>query len=43
MTSDASVQRVLDHIDVDELVKVTLDLVKIDSPTGGERPLEDYI
>jgi acetylornithine deacetylase/succinyl-diaminopimelate desuccinylase-like protein len=43
MTSDASVQRVLDHIDVDELVKVTLDLGNIDSPTGGEGPVGDYV
>ena len=34
MTLDATAQRVLDHIDVDELVKVALDLGNIDSPTG---------
>ena len=31
---------VLGHIDVDELVKVTLDLANIDSPTGCEGPAE---
>jgi acetylornithine deacetylase/succinyl-diaminopimelate desuccinylase-like protein len=43
MTSDAHVQRVLDHIDVDELVKVTLDLGNIDSPTGSEGPVGEYV
>ena len=39
MTLDRDAQRVLDHIDVDELVKVALDLGNIDSPTGSEGPV----
>lgn len=34
---------ILDRIDVDELVKVTLDLANIDSPTGCEGPVADYV
>src|ERR1700737_2800609 len=34
---------VLDHIDADELVKVTLDLANIDSPTGCEGPVAEYV
>ena len=34
---------VLDHIDADELVKVTLDLANLDSPTGSEGPVADYV
>lgn len=34
---------VLDRIDVDELVKITLDLAQIDSPTGSEGPVADYV
>ena len=34
---------VLTHIDTDELVKVTLDLANIDSPTGSEGPVADYV
>jgi acetylornithine deacetylase/succinyl-diaminopimelate desuccinylase-like protein len=30
-------------IDADELVKVTLDLANIDSPTGSEGPVADYV
>jgi acetylornithine deacetylase/succinyl-diaminopimelate desuccinylase-like protein len=41
--TDALAQRVLDHIDVDELVKVALDLGNIDSPTGSEGPVGDYV
>src|SRR5262245_17683759 len=33
----------LDHIDIDQLVKVTLDLANIDSPTGNEGPVADYV
>ena len=36
-------ETVLDHIDIDELVKVTLDLANIDSPTGNEGPVADYV
>jgi hypothetical protein len=39
MTLDRHAQRVLDHLDVDELVKVALDLGNIDSPTGSEGPV----
>jgi acetylornithine deacetylase/succinyl-diaminopimelate desuccinylase-like protein len=41
--TDAHVQKVLDHIDTDELVKIALDLGNIDSPTGGEGPVADYV
>ena len=34
---------VFEKIDVDELVKVTLDLANIDSPTGSEGPVADYV
>jgi acetylornithine deacetylase/succinyl-diaminopimelate desuccinylase-like protein len=34
---------VLDHIDADELVNVTLDLANLDSPTGSEGPVADYV
>jgi acetylornithine deacetylase/succinyl-diaminopimelate desuccinylase-like protein len=40
---DSAAQRVFDHIDVDELVKVALDLGNIDSPTGSEGPVADYV
>jgi acetylornithine deacetylase/succinyl-diaminopimelate desuccinylase-like protein len=43
MTLDTLAQRVLDHIDVDELVKVALDLGNIDSPTGSEGPVGEYV
>jgi acetylornithine deacetylase/succinyl-diaminopimelate desuccinylase-like protein len=43
MTLHPDAQRVLDHIDVDELVKVALDLGNIDSPTGSEGPVGDYV
>src|SRR5215216_1156784 len=36
-------QEVLARIDVDELVKVALDLGNIDSPTGREGPVADYV
>ena len=41
MTVDG--KQVLDKIDADELVKVTLDLANIDSPTGSEGPVADYV
>ena len=34
---------VFEKIDVDELIKVTLDLANIDSPTGSEGPVADYV
>ena len=43
MKLDDRAQKVLDHIDVDELVKVALDLGNIDSPTGSEGPVADYV
>ena len=43
MTNDALASRVLDHIDVDELVKVALDLGNIDSPTESEGPVGEYV
>lgn len=43
MTSDARARTVLEHIDTDELVKVALDLGNIDSPTGSEGPVADYV
>jgi acetylornithine deacetylase/succinyl-diaminopimelate desuccinylase-like protein len=43
MTLHPDAQRVLDHIDVDELVKVALDLGNIDSPTGSEGPVGEYV
>ena len=36
-------QKVFDKIDVDELIKVALDLGNIDSPTGREGPVADYV
>ncbi len=36
-------KEVMDKIDVDELIKVTLDLANIDSPTGEEGPVADYV
>jgi len=43
MNMDPRAQSVLDRIDVDELVKVALDLGNIDSPTGSEGPVGDYV
>jgi acetylornithine deacetylase/succinyl-diaminopimelate desuccinylase-like protein len=43
MNIDATVQKVMDTIDVDELVKVALDLGNIDSPTRSEGPVADYV
>ena len=43
MNIGARAQSVLDKIDVDELVKVALDLANIDSPTGAEGPVAEYV
>ncbi len=43
MNIGARAQSVLDKIDVDELVKVALDLANIDSPTGAEGPVGEYV
>ncbi len=43
MEMDSRASAVLDSIDVDELVKVALDLGNIDSPTGSEGPVSDYL
>lgn len=43
MKIDARARSVLDRIDVDELVKVALDLGNIDSPTGSEGPVGEYV
>jgi acetylornithine deacetylase/succinyl-diaminopimelate desuccinylase-like protein len=37
------VQAVFQRIDTDELVRVALDLANIDSPTGREGPVADYV
>ena len=34
---------VFDKIDIDQLIKVALDLANIDSPTGREGPVADYL
>ncbi len=43
MKVDARAQKVFDKLDVDELVKVALDLGNIDSPTGSEGPVGEYV
>jgi acetylornithine deacetylase/succinyl-diaminopimelate desuccinylase-like protein len=43
MKIDDRATKVLDHLDVDELVKVALDLGNIDSPTGSEGPVGEYV
>ena len=43
MKLDDRAQKVLDHIDESELVKVALDLGNIDSPTGSEGPVAEYV
>jgi acetylornithine deacetylase/succinyl-diaminopimelate desuccinylase-like protein len=44
MTPDLRAQqRVFDQIDADDLVKLTLDLGNIDSPTGSEGPVAEYV
>ena len=37
------VKSVIERIDTDELIKVTLDLANIDSPTGEEGPAAEYV
>ncbi len=37
------VRAIFDKIDTDELIKVALDLANIDSPTGREGPVADYV
>jgi acetylornithine deacetylase/succinyl-diaminopimelate desuccinylase-like protein len=41
MSSDP--KAALNKIDADELIKVALDLANIDSPTGREGPVADYV
>ena len=41
MTVDA--KAVIDRIDTEELIKVTLDLANLDSPTGSEGAVADYV
>jgi len=43
MSLEARARNVIDTIDADELVKVALDLGNIDSPTGSEGPVADYV
>ena len=43
MNLDARAQKVVEGIDVDELVRVALDLANIDSPTGDEGPVAEYV
>src|SRR2546425_4260784 len=43
MKTESRAQAVLDHIDADELVQVALDLGNIDSPTGREGPVGEYV
>ncbi|MEE9143951.1 MAG: M20/M25/M40 family metallo-hydrolase, partial [Candidatus Binatia bacterium] len=43
MNMDSRAHEVLDKIDVDELVKLALDLGNIDSPTGSEGPVGEYV
>lgn len=43
MKLDKQAQAVLDRLDVDELVKLALDLGNLDSPTGEEGPVADYV
>src|SRR3989441_13122129 len=43
MKTESRAQAVLDHIDADELMQVALDLGNIDSPTGREGPVGEYV
>ncbi len=36
-------QKVFENIDAQELIELTLDLANIDSPTGSEGPVADYV
>ena len=40
---DIDPQTVFEKLDTDELIKVALDLANIDSPTGREGPVADYL
>src|SRR5262245_33506501 len=40
---DDAVTAAFDKINADELIKVALDLANIDSPTGREGPVADYV
>ncbi len=40
---DIDLRSVFAKIDTDELIKVALDLGNIDSPTGREGPVADYV
>lgn len=39
----ADVQEIMGKIDHDELIQLTLDLANIDSPTGGEGPVAQFV
>lgn len=39
----SDLQAIFEKIDADELIKVALDLANIDSPTGREGPVADYV
>ncbi len=43
MTMDALQERVLSFLDKDELIQMTKDVVDIDSPTGGEEAIGNYL
>jgi len=43
MATKVDPQKVMERINVDDLVKVALDLGNIDSPTGSEGPVADYV
>ena len=43
MATKVDPQKVMERIKVDDLVKVALDLGNIDSPTGSEGPVADYV
>ena len=43
MTMDALQEQVLSYLDKEELVQMTKDVVNIDSPTGGEEAIGNYL
>jgi acetylornithine deacetylase/succinyl-diaminopimelate desuccinylase-like protein len=43
MATKVDPRKVMEHINVDDLVQVALDLGNIDSPTGSEGPVADYV
>ena len=43
MATKVDPQKVMERINIDDLVKVALDLGNIDSPTGSEGPVADYV